>query len=185
MLGEKISICSKCLGFSFLPTFKSKQITQTTPPQYALRGYSEFIKMVLGIKYRTSTTRTWFWFLASSLGACPFLPWDTLVIPVAARATSSCHSRHSRQLWSIQVPAQAMAALVVAREVIAGLATLWDAGDGQAWIWESIFIGQKLIELFLKARAPWQSALTSSSGKLQCTPSSSLSFGVTEVLLLN
>lgn len=47
-----------------------------------------------------------------------------------------------------------MAALVVAREVIAGLATLWDAGDGQAWIWESIFIGQKLIELFLKAQAP-------------------------------
>lgn len=149
MLGGKISIFSKCLCFSFLPTFKNKQTTQTTPPSYGLRGYSVFIKMLLGIKYPTRMTCTWFRFLESSLGGCSFLPWDTLVIPVAATATCSCSSRHSRQLWSIQVPAQATAALVAAREANAGLVALWDAGVVQAWSWESIFTGQKLIELFL------------------------------------
>lgn len=42
-----------------------------------------------------------------------------------------------------------MAALAAAREVNAGLAALWDAGAGQAWSWEAVFTGQKLIEMSL------------------------------------
>lgn len=50
MLGGKTSICSKHLGFSFLLAFKTKQINHpNNSPQYGQRGYSGFIKMLLGI----------------------------------------------------------------------------------------------------------------------------------------
>lgn len=147
---RKISICSKCLGFSFLPTFKNKQ---TSYPNNSPPVWSKKI----------------FWIYQNPSGHeipnrdnlhLVLVPW---ILPGSLLLTPMGHPGHScgsqsylllhlqAQQAAVEHPslAPATAALVAAREVNAGLATLWDAGDGQAWCWESIFEGQKLIELFL------------------------------------
>lgn len=103
--------------------------------------------MLLGRKYPTRMTCNWFQFLESSLGASSHgTPWSFLWQPELPPPAAPCTAD---SCGSIQVPAPAMAALVAAKEVNSGLGTLWDAGAGQAWSWESVFTGQKLIELFL------------------------------------
>lgn len=157
--------------FRYIHTLKKKKKhtkQQNNSLQYVLRGYSGFSKMLLGIKYWAGMTHTWFQFLESSLWACSFLPWDTLVIPVASRATS-CSSRQSRQLREHPSPSSSRGCSCSCKG-----SKCWPCCSLGCWSWPGMeqgvnFDRSKVNRTVLMTRAPWQSAFTSSVGKLMCT----------------